>query len=553
MELTREQKKLGRKYNILRILSNDIENKRFSELQQLYEAANLGNNQKLLKQLYAKRNVGVSFLDMVYWDIMHILVEEIMDNSSMEDLFRDLYAKRFPKIKEVFSEMESSYIEKGQASTNKLTKIRGIEVYYFCYLAYDSNVFSNPDKFGIINFEKDMQYMDYSYYQVDRDFGNEFFKFNEEEPIFTSAMFTKYITKRKNELAEYLGIPTSELCSYIHNEMKSHDRDGESSDDIGGTPLRSGFVGTIEHMTKSIINKKNGGNFWYELVTNDQIKFEGLLKYVPDVESIICDYYKSFIKARYIEAKEKDGQFNKLTLSRECTTPSIEYDYSMILCMYEMDVLYKMFSTMMEKYYSDFSWEKITKRGIKERYEKIVDDLQGVIDKKAMQLEKLSRDNENLSLQITRDISKATAPLTSENNKLYRELEKQSFEIEKLKKQLRYQDEFINELNKKEEDINTDIQYDLDLLQSKKYLFVGRFEEALPELKHQFPNSIFMNSESASIAGIKVDAVVMLIKWMSHGMYYKVKASNTLSETQCIICNSKNKDIILKEIYNHIC
>lgn len=279
MVLTKEQKKLGRKYNILRILSNDIDNKRFVEIQQLYEAANLGNNQKLLQQLYAKRNVPVSFLDMVYWDIMYVLVEEMMNNSTIEDLFRDLYTKRFPYIKDIFGQLESSYINKGCANTKKLANIKGIEVFYLCYLIYDSEVFEDPNKFGIINYENDMRYMDYSFYQVDRDFGNEFFKFNEEEPIFTSALFTKYITKRKNELAEYLGIANNDLCSYIHNEMKSHDKDGETPEDIGGVPLRYGFAGMIEHITKSIINKKNGGNFWYELVTNDQIKFEGLLRY----------------------------------------------------------------------------------------------------------------------------------------------------------------------------------------------------------------------------------------------------------------------------------
>lgn len=552
MVLTKEQKKLGRKYNILRIISNDIDNNRFAELQQLYEAANLGNNQKLLKQLYAKRNVGVSFLDMVYWDIMYVLVDEMMNNPAIEDLFRDLYAKRFSHIKELFTEVETSYVKNGQANTKKLAKSKSIEIFYLCYLIYDSEVFEDPDKFGIVNYDNDMRYMDYSFYQVDKNFADDIFKFNEEEPIFSSTNFAKYISKRKDELAEYLGIQTKELCSYIHNEMKSHDCD-DGANGLGGVPLRTGSVGMIEHMTKSVINEKYGGNFWYELVTNDQTKFKGLLKYVPDVESIIENYYKSFIKAHYVEVMEKKEHFNKLTLSRECVTPGVAYDYSMILCMYEMSVLYKMFSTMMERYYRDFSWENITKKDMKERYETTIVELKSVINQKAFQIEKLATDNMNLSLRITGDISKQTAPLLSENDRLYREIEKKNSEIEELKKAIKYQEEFIDELNKKEEDASVDFTYDMSMLQSKKYLFVGRFEDALPELKHQFPNSVFMNSESTNISGIKVDAVVMLIKWMSHGMYYKVKSSNILSEVPCIMCNSKNRDIILQGIYNQIC
>lgn len=88
-------------------------------------------------------------------------------------------------------------------------------------------------------------------------------------------------------------------------------------------------------------------------------------------------------------------------------------------------------------------------------------------------------------------------------------------------------------------------------LQNKRFLFVGHIGEALPELKHKFPNSIFMESETASLSGVEVDAIVMLIKWMSHSMFYKIKSS-ALAQAKTIMCNTKNIETILQKMYDEI-
>lgn len=124
-------------------------------------------------------------------------------------------------------------------------------------------------------------------------------------------------------------------------------------------------------------------------------------------------------------------------------------------------------------------------------------------------------------------------------------------EIADLKRRLEYQELFISELNKPEvEEVNN--TYDLELLQSKRYLFVGHISDALPDLKYKFLNSIFMESETAHISNIEVDAVVMLIKWMSHSMFYKVKATGSLTDKKIIMCNTKNIDTVLQKMYNEI-
>ena len=116
---------------------------------------------------------------------------------------------------------------------------------------------------------------------------------------------------------------------------------------------------------------------------------------------------------------------------------------------------------------------------------------------------------------------------------------------------MQYQEEFITELNKNEIELQKNT-YSLETLQSKRYLFVGRIGDTLPELKHRFPNSLFMETESYNLSQIDVDAIVMLIKWMSHSMFYKLKSSRKLSNTKIIMCNTKNIDTILQKVYDNI-
>lgn len=123
MKLTIEQKKLGRKYNILRLLCTDLQNGRTSELQKLYETAGLSNNRKLQQRLYKRRTVGEPFLNMVYSDMIYIVVDEIMANPDLEDYFEDLYTIRFPHIKDSFLKLEELYKQnKKKLKANNVTR-----------------------------------------------------------------------------------------------------------------------------------------------------------------------------------------------------------------------------------------------------------------------------------------------------------------------------------------------------------------------------------------------------------------------------------------------
>lgn len=548
----------------MQLLSTDIRNNRYNELQKIYECLNLRSNDRLVNKLGEERTISAFFTHTIYMDILFIIADYIDSRVEIVELVDLLYAKRCPRIKKMFVEWESQYACIGAIKSAPKFEMTYTEKYYLHFLFYRSEVFTEPDKvLKGFDFEQDRYMLNYSFYMTDKSTFDNALIFcvdgyeakeylsggdrNEKEYVLSSHFFDRYLVKRRCELADYLQIKENELAAYIHSEMKSQSKNGQA-------PLRSGIVGQIELFTKDIITDQNGGTSWYNaMTTTDNDKWYGQsVLYVPDVDRLIRNYFKSYVATRYIElAIEKKQGFTKLTLSRECIPENYAIVYQTILCMYEMDVLYKMFVMMQKQYYTDFSWEKITNQDLVTRYEYIISNLEQTITDKENRINNLLQKNNVLSLQITADNSKQTAPLVAENNKLLKVIENKDSEIADLKRQLQYQEQFIAELNKQENEEESNL-YNLEMLQSKRFLFVGHISDALPELKHKFPNSVFMETESMKLSGIEVDAVVMLIKWMSHGMFYKIKSAGNLSETKCIMCNTKNINTILQKTYNEV-
>lgn len=145
-----------------------------------------------------------------------------------------------------------------------------------------------PDKvLKGFDYEEDRYMLNYSFYMTDKNtFDNAFiFCADDEEAreylsnggvnmadkefVLQSKFFDRYLVKRRCELADYLQIEENNLAEYIHNEMKSHSKNGEM-------PTRSGIVGQIEIFTRDIIANQNGGTSWYNaMTTTDNEKWYG--------------------------------------------------------------------------------------------------------------------------------------------------------------------------------------------------------------------------------------------------------------------------------------
>lgn len=255
----------------MQLLSTDIRNKRYNELQKIYESLNLRNNDKLVAKLSEERTLGALFTSIVYTDILFVIADYINDRQEIADLVDLLYAKRCPKIKKMFIDWETQYASMSAIKSVPKFKMTYTENYYLHFLFYRSDVFAEPDKvLKGFDYEEDRYMLNYSFYMTDKNtFDNAFiFCADEEEAreylsngganradkefVLQSKFFDRYLAKRRCELADYLQIEESKLAEYIHSEMKSHSKNGEM-------PTRSGIVGQIEIFTRDIIANQNGG------------------------------------------------------------------------------------------------------------------------------------------------------------------------------------------------------------------------------------------------------------------------------------------------------
>ena len=141
MKLNEEQRKIGIKYNVMMLLMIDIHDKRYSELQKIYEALNLRNNNQLVNKLLQERNVGELFTHTVYADMLLVIADYLDSRLEIIDLVDLLYSKRYPRIKKMFTDWEHQYKSIGAIKNEKKHKVLQTEEYYLHFLFYRSDVF----------------------------------------------------------------------------------------------------------------------------------------------------------------------------------------------------------------------------------------------------------------------------------------------------------------------------------------------------------------------------------------------------------------------------
>ena len=543
-----EMRKNSRKHYILLLLFEDIGNDDLKDFYQLYETTDISNDE-LVARLETRRNIPVPFERMIYYDMLMVLIDRIMDDTSLESMFMGLYSKRYSRALKLYEKV-SEFIEK--TGTNDIPdkyidekkSLNNMEDYFFQYLLVrdDSKIVIELTE---SDYRAQMSHMDFVFYMseneaLDKVLERFHFK-NTSEPIFPSRQFERMLKKRRLELAEYLKVSEEDIVKAIHSIM-----DIEYTG--RGTKLRHGIGGLIEQAGKRIVTSHYGGIGWHDELIAERKNLRTSIEYKPDVDVIIENYYKSVLLAEVIpgnveERKNKEDAFEtnltKIDIAHGDFCAPIHEDYQAILYLYEADRLYRMFMAMMEQYYRDFSWEKIANKSIEKRYHAIIDSYKEINADRERRINALMRQNEALSIQKVGKADDVAKIYEKEIGKLNATIESKDTEIQRLKDQITAQNEYIRILSEPEE---AEIVYEpnMELLQTKKYLFVGATDESLPELKKAFSNSKYMTSETVNISDVDVDAVVFLIRWMSHSMYYKVKNNGRFSQIPWVYCNTKS-------------
>ena len=583
MTIDKETRDKAIKQGYVSVFCRDIECLRFFNIQKLYEAAHITNDD-LIEQLHRHALPEIELSKTVFNEIAYLLADAIPTNNELTELFDVLYYPQYKKLYdniqkiidvlkkdhtrgcEMYAQFESRFDplllpqEYRGVDSDYTRSIIGDNINQYQSLLSEFLFFvllqkrSEPlieagvvDPRYIIDMAGEWDKRSACSPDFYRNDDTRCFT-TEDERVLSSDKFYQYVKKQKEALANYLEVPMQDLADYFYKQLQI---DFSNDEEFLVAPNEAGVanLAAIE-----VINSNYGQGQWILSVIASKKNIKDGYGYRPDFEKLAVAYYTARVKMRYAALVGSGQPFSKVTLARHCKADSPRDDYLALLYLYNVDIVFHMFRIMQEQYFRNFSWEKITNQSAVNRANIITRDLGKVIESKNARIADLERRISaiNQTNEDTDDDWKLAE--IRERNKLLDTIEDKEKEIVRLKDQIESQKEYI-ELLKKDE-VDEEGQIDLDALQYRRYLFVGHTEDAYPELyralKRRFPDSIFMRSETDSIDQIKVDAVVFFIKWASHGMYYKVRANNALRQLPTVYCNTKNADRLLQEMYERL-
>lgn len=135
-------------------------------------------------------------------------------------------------------------------------------------------------------------------------------------------------------------------------------------------------------------------------------------------------------------------------------------------------------------------------------------------------------------------------------------IEQKEEDIKELQDQISSQNEYISMLLSSEDKENgndyvndiPDLEgADLELLKSKKYLFVCLYEPMVAKLKKIFPDSKFA-SYNSKYTNLDVDGVVFITRSITHSIYYKVKNAIEGQNIKSMMYNNRSYDKLYLEM-----
>ena len=202
-----------------------------------------------------------------------------------------------------------------------------------------------------------------------------------------------------------------------------------------------------------------------------------------------------------------------------------------------------------KQYYKTFSWDTFTGNNNEQMHEKMYRMYDEQLEKKDRTIESLTNENMLLKEKIRKNEDVVHSEKTKKEKKLEKDLLEKEKEIESLKQKLEMAEQYTDIVSRTE-NVEENITVDSSELQAFKYLCVVEHEEIISQLRILFPNSIFVSTATTSIKNMKADAIVILTRYISHRLYYKIRNSNI--DAPYIYCNGTSINSVLNDIYNGI-
>ena len=541
------QKKAFSAFMICELITTD--NIKF--LQELYEFAFPKDNQILLEYLEKAEHTVIAgnVYNDIYQSMIFALADKIIDEHALAEKFISHYIPRYRNDAEFVIKMATSpdlgfnldedidihnfnaktFAKKMMANSERLSLLLSdgdsakIQFLLFIYLYY-----SNQER-NVIPVKYYDEWYDRILY-VDDEYDEFTNKINTElsdrmdwtDDFLKSSTYTKYIEKMKRQLAEAKGVDIAELYELIE--------------------IQSEFMPQIVTMAYYVVKK-------YKLNAT-RFRNSKTVEYTVSAEERVETYYKNRLLNYWSAKLEGTDSITKLDILRYMPESDYEEDYALIVNSYVMDIFALMYKSLLKEFYSNFSFEKISNRSIRERYADIISDYENNAQRQRDLFEQIRDENFRLkNLLEKKDFAESQKEYIKA---LEEELSKKNEEISKLKTNIQQKEAYIDLLMTEEEESKSSSTYDLEFLQTKRYMFVGREDKFINEIRKIFPNSVFITNNTTNIDGVKVDAAVYIIKTMSHALFYKAQSKFQSTDVPVIRYNGKNIENLLSNMYDEL-
>lgn len=509
-------------------------------MSQLYDFANLNNNKELVRRLDKGRTLTGRIQNAVYVDIAYIIAEKIVEDKAglLKDLYIKLFQNKYPKIKRIIDNVKMT--DDVMELSNKLNRMNEKFILFaILSLKYDMDEMSSlydiarrVDFYDAI-FVDDNDYMDKRTMILPDGYN-----------VVETGAFEKYKSRRIGEICEYLGIEEHQFRTYFVEEMKM-------IDGIKSTKIDSSN-GSLEHMISGrLISNHQGGTAWASALYLYNREGRKEKPYEPDIDEVIDAYYVGlFLKYR----SDKSKGDNRGAMMREYKSDSPETDWRGLCHTYQQDRIVKMMMNMQRKYYEDFSFEHTSYKDTVARYEHTVTALQAQCEAKEKRIRNLQEELNTVQIREQSISDKNYLAYEQKIKQLQKQLEEKEREIEKNKKISADKDEYIELLEKDEDDIlETSEKIDYEQLAKQKILFVGGLPETVNKVLSYFSFKKHIGKEYAGSIDVSVVSdVVIFYDFINHGLYYKVINIAREHKLNVIYCRGRNADKIISHIAKNL-
>ena len=508
--------------------------KNINVLQEIYEHVMKGDNEEIFEQYktHVNRYMGEDMREVLYLDMIAVLADKVVNKPELCEWFIDKIKQRYPKEyntimdyagmsgKKLSDEEKKcnmnlivKWYEKDGAYNNAKCGFMDFILFYYWdkhSVPFDLHTFNTwYDSFliGESKYDKAMSLFNKRMTK----------KVDWTDNFLESSILMKYVWKQTNLLAEHMGLQVDELIQLILRQINNSNMVELALVIVKEYGIRVDWMMNMEQV-------------WSDKQVRERIEA----------------YYKNELCLYWMYRELEVDTISQLDIMRRMPERDYKHDFEVIVNSVVVDLMAELYVNLAKEYYSDFSFDKITKKPLNERYAKEISEYEEVVARKNRQIKNMQ--DENFRMKVLLNKKNFAEGQQEYIKELETAIAEKDLEIERLNQKNHQQDEFINLLSKEEDDDNHR-QYDLAYLQTKRYLFVGRETKLQKELQKTFPNSVFMTSNTTNIEGLKVDAVVYLIKSMKHSMFRKVNSNKLISDIPVINYNGKRYESLCGAMY----